>query len=93
MTSLKPNKITSALRKKGFQVSQTDHTCFTLYVDGLKTPIWTKISHSARDIGEPLIKKMSRQICLDKNNFIEFVNCGLTSEGYIELLLKDGIVL
>ena len=79
MTVLSATKVKSSLKKKGFTPEEGDHVFFHYLDDkGRKTSAWTKISHSATDIKEPLIKKMAMQTQLTKAEFIDLINCPLS---------------
>ncbi len=92
MTSIKTNKVLSGLMKKGFNISQGDHIHLIFHVDGKKTSIRTKISHGSKEISDYLINLMSLQIKLEKNQFIDFVNCPMSTNGYLKELQKQGFV-
>jgi hypothetical protein len=94
LSKLKHQKIKSGLRKKGFKESENDHTFLTLYYNGVKTEIWTKVSlGGGKEIGEPLIHRMAAQLKLNKKQFIELIDCIMSPEDYFALLEKTGIAL
>lgn len=93
MTSIKKNKVLAGLKRKGFCQAKGDHKYLVLQVDGKKTSIRTKISHGSREIGDYLIHLMSLQTKLEKKQFLDLVNCPLSSRGYLRELQKKGIVL
>jgi predicted RNA binding protein YcfA (HicA-like mRNA interferase family) len=80
MTQIKTRDIRSALAKKGFEEVDTDHHIYIYIFEGKKTGIKTKVSHSSKEIGDPLISEMKKQLKLSKSQFIELVNCPLTKE-------------
>jgi hypothetical protein len=82
--------VTSGLKKKGFVLEEGDHHYFQLYVNGKKEPIYTKISHGEREIGDKLIGMMARQVGLNKRDFLDLVDCPLTLEDYLNLLRTAG---
>ena len=90
MAPLKTLKVAAALRKKGFVVDQGDHTFYTLYIDGKKTKIFTKISHNNPEISDGLISCMHKQCRISKDEFVKLVSCFLSYEGYIDVLIKRG---
>ncbi|MFT0899509.1 hypothetical protein [Candidatus Methanoprimaticola sp. MG2] len=61
-------------------------------MDGIKTRIRTKISHGEREIGDPLILKMARQLKLDKREFLELVDCNLSGNAYLQMMMDKGEV-
>lgn len=81
--------VASALKRKGFEVDKRDHFYY-LYrrLDGALSPVRTKISHGEKEIGEPLIAMMSRQLRLAKGDFKAFIECSLSREDY-ELRVFD----
>ena len=55
-----------------------------------KTAINTKISHGENEIGDPLIVAMAKQLFLNKNQFMELIQCTLSAESYKKILLEMG---
>lgn len=82
------NDVKSALLKKGFRISDTNHTYFTYYsLAGKKTQIFTKMSHGPNhDINDYLIGQMARQCKISKIKFCSFIECHIDQSGYEELL-------
>ncbi|MHB8566714.1 MAG: hypothetical protein ACYC9U_06400 [Nitrososphaerales archaeon] len=80
-----------SLKKKGFELSQGDHRFFVLYVNGKKTSVWTKVSHSGKEINDNLIHAMSAQLRLDKKQFLDLIECPLSKEDYVHELTKQGL--
>ncbi len=80
------------LKKKGFVLVPGDHR-YLEYVHKGKVVLHTKISHgSKKDIDDFLIKQMSVQCRLDKENFLNLARCPLTKERYCELLQEQGLL-
>ena len=77
MAALKARKVLSGL-EKGFVQAEGDHTFLIFYVNGKKTSIHTKVSHGSNEINDYLINKMSIQIKLEKQKFLDLVNCPLS---------------
>jgi hypothetical protein len=73
------------LCKKGFAESNTDHKVFWFYMDGTRTSIHTKFSHSANEVDDNLIHLMANQIHLTKGEFVKFVICQVSEQEYIEI--------
>lgn len=92
---LDKNKALKNLQKKGFSVSKhksVDHHYLEFYHNEILI-LYTKISHgSKKDLDNYLIKQMSDQCKLNKNEFAEFVNCTLSQESYIEILTEKGYI-
>ena len=78
--------VMNALAQKGFRKRETDHTFFHLWVSGKKTPIYTKVSHGEREIGDRLLGIMARQLKLTAKQFRELVECPLTAEQLVQHL-------
>lgn len=80
------------LKKKGFTDSinhSGDHKYLEFHHNG-KMILYTKVSNgSIKDIGDYLIKQMSSQCKLTKNDFADLVNCPLSATEY--LLILEGI--
>lgn len=83
-------EVMGALQRKGFHLVQRDHAYFQLYVDGKKTPIYTKVSHGEREIHDSLLGAMSRQLRLSKGQFGELVECPLSEAEYVGILREGG---
>lgn len=86
MGSMDPRKIAKSLLAKGFQENDHDHKYYTLYLDGNKTSIRTKMSHSASEIVDPILNCMQKQMHLSKNEFQNFVDCNMSQEEYANLI-------
>ena len=94
MSVIDPKKTYRNLRKKGFIDStnhSNDHKYLELFFDD-KFVLSTKISHGNKDIGNHLIKQMSVQCYLNKNDFIDLANCPLSKDKYISILLEKGLL-
>lgn len=80
------------LKKKGFVDSNShscDHKYLELYVDE-KYVGYTKLSHGQKDLDDFLIKQMSEQCRLSKQQFADLVNCPLSKEDYFKILKEKG---
>lgn len=90
---LEKNKAYKNLKKKGFEDStdhSNDHKYLEFFYEG-KMILYTKLSHgSKKDLDNYLIKQMSSQCKLTKQQFADLVNCPLSEEAYIEILRKSG---
>jgi hypothetical protein len=83
-------EVAAALQAKGFRKTENDHSFFTLWVDGKKTVIHTKISHGEKELGNRLLSLMARQLGVTRSQFLLFVNCDLTQDGYVRHLREAG---
>ena len=90
MAALKARKVLSGLEKKGFVQAEGDHTFLIFYVNGKKTSIHTKVSHGSNEINDYLINKMSIQVKLERQKFLDLVNCPLSLGRYLEELKAQG---
>ena len=59
---------------------------------GFKDTLTKSNDHNCKDLGDYLIKQMSFQCCLDKNDFIDLANCPLSKEDYLDILGKKGLL-
>lgn len=94
MSVLDPKKTYKNLKKKGFANSRTrsvDHKHMDFFHNE-KYILSTKISHGNKDIENYLIKQMSFQCHLDKNDFIDLAKCPLSKEDFINILGKKGLL-
>ena len=94
MSVLDPKKTYKNLKKKGFVDAANkspDHKYLEFYHDG-KFVLHTKLSHGNKDLGDFLIKQMSVQCHLDKNEFMDLSNCPLSKEEFIKILDKKGVL-
>jgi predicted RNA binding protein YcfA (HicA-like mRNA interferase family) len=82
-------EVMGALESKGFKRRKGRDVFLHLYVDGRKTPIFTKVSHGGKEIHDRLLAAMARQLHLTRRQFDDLVNCPLTSEDLVRLL-RDG---
>ncbi len=94
MSVLDPKKTYKNLKRKGFEDTLTksvDHKRLEFFHED-KLVLSTKLSHNSKDLGDYLIKQMSFQCHLDKNDFIDLANCPLSKEDYIDILSKKGLL-
>ncbi|MBQ6011270.1 MAG: hypothetical protein IJL17_22250 [Kiritimatiellae bacterium] len=81
--------VMSTLRRKGLSEAEGDHTYYIYFtLDGRKTVAKTKVSHSGKDISDPVLGMMARQCKLAGPKFYDLVDCPLSRESY-EQILKD----
>ena len=82
----KVRDIISGLGRKGFRSQENDHTFLHLWVAGRKTPVWTKISHGEKEIGDRLLAVMARQLRITRQEFNNLVDCPLSEAAYVQML-------
>lgn len=89
----RPRKtVVASLGKKGFAVSEGDHSYFIYHTQaGKKTIVKTKVSHSGKDLSKPLISMMAKQCKLTTADFHDLVDCPLSQEKYEEKLAALGL--
>jgi predicted RNA binding protein YcfA (HicA-like mRNA interferase family) len=90
---MKARDIREALRTKGFHEDRSrDHCYYFLHYNGKKSSVFTKISHSEREIKAPLLSVMARQLKITKAQFSELVICTLRGDEYAALLIAQRII-
>lgn len=90
MPSLERDAVESSLVRKGFVESGGDHRFFKLMHEGRYTGICTKTSRgsSYKVLNVGLVSQIAKQLKLTTKEFVELVECPLTAEAYIDLLLQ-----
>jgi hypothetical protein len=89
MAVLSAQKTYKNLLKKGFSDAPNksdDHKWIELFYEN-QLILHTKISHGAKDLDNYLIKQMSFQCKLDKNQFLDLARCPMSQDEYVEILL------
>ena len=87
---LKVRTIEASLKKKGFTENVCGkHKSYIMYINGIKTPINTRISHGYKEIDKFLIRKMAMQMKISKKDFERFVECSLSEKEYKKLILTN----
>lgn len=80
-----------ALLKKGFHQYTTHHKMFLFHWKGKKTDIRTRISHGEKDFDDSLLSQRKKQMELKtKQQIIDFINCPMSKEDYINFLIDIG---
>jgi hypothetical protein len=91
-----PRKTIDVLRgltNQGFRQSEGDHHYFTYFsLAGKKTAVFTKMSHSHKEIDVSLISLMARQCKVPKSSFENLVDCPLSQNDYEVMLVSSGHV-
>ena len=92
---LDKNKAYKNLKKKGFVDSENksvDHKYLELFHEG-KLILYTKVSHGSKsDLDDYLIKQMSTQCKISKQDFADLVNCPLSEKEYLKKLKDLGVL-
>ena len=87
--------VQSALTSKGFRKveEKTHHRFFSYFSQqGKMTKILTKVSHSGKDITDPLLSAMASQCRLTNRQFRELIECPLNRNGYESILAEKGLL-
>ena len=91
LTVIKTREIRANLLSKGFQVEESHHEFLWFYFNGKRTRIKTRLSHGKKEYSPGLISAMKKQLILKSQKEIEdLLNCPMSEEQYIEILLKCG---
>jgi hypothetical protein len=89
----KARDVTKALKLKGFQEEAgKDHIYYYLLHGKKTTHIFTKISHNSSEIDDNLCSQMAKQLRLRNRQFDELIECSLTYDGYIGILVQANIL-
>ena len=81
----KKRRIASALLEKAFteRSGKSDHRVFLYLVEGKKTGISTRMSHSSQtDVSRQLVSAMAQQCRLSKDEFLDLVDCPMSPADY-----------
>lgn len=80
--------IKKALCAKGFIEENNDHYFYTFVYRNKITPIFTKLSKGSdyKTIRQGLLSLMSKQLKLSNKEFLDFIDCNLTLDKYIEIM-------
>lgn len=75
--------VEKALKKKGFEQDDTHHHLFWYHtMEGKKTAIRTRTSHTGKIINNTLIGQMARQCKLTVSDFLDLVDCPLQRKDF-----------
>lgn len=77
---------------KGFEKMERDHEIYSMVVDGEVT-VSTRMSRgsSHREISKDLLSKMSKQLKMSKQQFLEYIECTYTYEDYCKFIKENYI--
>lgn len=92
MASHKNSRIRKVLLRKGFREVNTDHKMLIFHHQGKKTAIHTKVSHGVKEIGDPLIGLMAKQIHLSKSQFEGVIECSVKEADLIAFYAEQGLL-
>jgi hypothetical protein len=84
-------EVESGLCSKGFSRKEGDHHFFIYWTTGgRKSRVFTKTSHSGKEISDDLLSMMARQCKVTRPNFFGLVDCPLSRQDYESLLSQAG---
>lgn len=89
---LKTRDIERSLPEKGFTREGGDHVYFSFVHEGKDLGISTYFSHGDREIGDPLISRMAKQVKLSKRDFVRLVECPMDHAEYVERLRGQSLL-
>ncbi len=95
MAVLNAKKTEKNLKKKGFIEAinkSPDYIRLELYDQRGKLILATKLSHNGQDLNDYLIKQMSVQCKLNKEEFKNLALCPLSQEAYFAILTEQGLI-
>lgn len=93
MTTYSSKNISLVLLKKGFKQDNRDHKKYHLLICGKKVGIHTFVSHGTKEYGDILIGEMKKQLRLSKKEFVDLIDCPMTKEEYIKILVERGYIM
>jgi len=86
VTVLKTRDVDRALVSKlGFEKTETHYHVYRLWLEG-KLAARTYISHAGRELSAYHTSQMAKQMRLRTAEFVDAVNCSLTTEEYYRIL-------
>ncbi len=93
MSSVPSREIDRALVKKGFVRENSKDRIYRLWAAGKPTRVKTILSHASNmDYDDHLLSQVGREMRLSKKELLQFVECTLSQEGYVDLLEERGWV-
>ncbi len=93
MSSLNLVDVEKSLKEKGFRKKENDHTFYHYHsLNGEKTSIFTKVSHSGKEIGDNLIHCMSKQLKINISFLKKFIECSKSQSDYELFLIENSIL-
>ena len=82
-------KIRQNLLKKGFKEEQgAKHILYVLVYNGKERNARTFMNRNNQDIDDNLILSMSKELHLEKQDFLDLIDCPMPEKEYIKIL-KD----
>ncbi|MGE5630749.1 MAG: hypothetical protein ACM3TR_06570 [Caulobacteraceae bacterium] len=89
MKTAKTRDVKGSLLRKGFKEDNNDHKFYHLYVNDKRTSVRTKISHGETEIDSYILNQMAKQVCLTNEQFEDLINCPLSYNDYVAILIEN----
>lgn len=90
---LDPRKVASSLKKKDFIEDKGKHHVYYYFsVDGKITSVKTYISHGAKEIDKYLVSRMSQQLHLPRNRFLDLIECPMSRDDFRQHLVARNLI-
>lgn len=94
MATWKWRIVRKVLLDKGFRLDRsTNHEYYRLFVEGKASSVRTKVSHGNKgelNSNSPLMNKYQAQLRLDKKRLEDLLDCPLTGDEYVRMLVANG---
>jgi len=85
--------VEASLIKKGFCNREGDHHYYIYFtINGLKSRVFNKTSHSMKEISEDLLSMMARQCKLTRKHFVDLIDCPLDHPSYENILSDQHLI-
>ena len=69
------------------------HEFYYLMINGKKQNVHTYLSHGKKDYDKSLLSQIKKQLKFDNTENLEnFLDCPLTKENYIQMLIENQII-
>lgn len=92
MVSRSSRDIESALLRKGFRFADSHHKFLRLFRGTEPQPVQTFLSHGSKEYGDQLLAQVARQLHLTKAELLRLIDCEMSGEDYMTLMLERGHV-
>lgn len=89
----KVKKIRSSLKSKGFIESEgSNHTKYIYNNKNRKEALFTIISRGLKEYDVSLLDKMANQLNLTNKQLLDFVDCPLDANDYLQIQIDRGVI-
>jgi len=86
ISAISTRKLRSLLLELGFSEERGKHHIFYYFRHEGKIVVRTRISHGAKEIGQPLLGLIGKQLKLERTDWEKFLRGQLSREEYIRIL-------